>query len=297
MRRLEENRDWDGDTPFLPTSGSGGNPSSSGTYSSSKYPVENQIHDVSKGTYSLSEYVPTLFTYLNLSSPEVLTQRVSTLRQIITTIEGIIKGRDVQIVGYCFVLYRFGFIYSALTENLPYDSLNPAQFYKITRRFLSFGFIRKLSKQEKYRNTALRRIYLKRKGRPSWESLLGDRNFEKLTAYAPTEPFRDFLTLVFERLQVRPPEWALRLVSEYAHVLSQPEHDEANKTAAVQELEEVLPEIVDTWLKARAHGWRSAYGHKWKEYVQAVQARYGVGLKELMELVYSYARKELGINV
>jgi len=260
-------------------------------------PKRNEIHGTVQGIQSIIEGIPTLLQSLHSSSPEVFKSFLKTLSSVATTLSNIAEGKDPNVVGYCFVLYRFGFIYPMFV-----DEMRPNNFYYITRRFLSFGFIRKLSKQEKYHNMILRRVYLKRKGRPSWDSLLGDRNFEKLTAYAPTEPFRDFLTLVFEKLQVRPPEWAVKLVSEYAHILSSSEDlreqaKEAEMMMAIQKLEEMLPEIADTWLKARAYGWNSPHAQKWREYVQMAQQQFGLEPKEFIDIVFSYARKELGINV
>ena len=261
----------------------------------------NEIYNLIKGGKSVTDFLPFLLQYIHSSSPEGVRTRLTSLRQVLTTLEGIVEKRDENVVGILFVLYRFGFIYKKLVW-LKGGGMKPQQFYETINRFLSFGFIRKLSKQEKYHNTLLRRIYLKRKGRPSWSSLLGDKNFEKLTAYAPTEPFRDFLTLVFEKLQIRPPEWAVKLVSEYAHMLTAHEDPsqhakEVEKMMALQTLEEKLPEIVDVWLRARASNWRDPkLTAKWQQY-QKLAEDLGLQPKEFMDMVFSYARKELGVVV
>jgi len=285
------------DTDFLPfhslTEGPEG-----GQNSTDLLPM-NDVYDLIKGGKSVTDFLPSLIHYIHSSSPEGVRTRLTSLRQVLTTMEGIVERRDENVVGLLFILYRFGFVYKKLVW-LKGEGIKPQQFYELTRRFLSFGFIRKLSKQEKYRHPVLRAVYLQRKGMPSWSPLAGDKNFAKLTAYVPTDPFREFLALVFEKLQVRPPAWALQLVSKYSYALTAQEQnpaEEVSPTQSVQVLEEKLPDIVNTWLKARASGWRDRVATaRWHRY-QKLAEDLGLQPKEFMDLLTSYARNEMGINV
>ena len=294
MQKRDELKDGTDFLPFCPLS----EEPKGGQNSTDLLPMSD-VYDIIKGGKSVTDFLPSLIHYIHSSSPEGVRTRLTSLRRVLTTLEGIVERRDENVVGLLFVLYRFGFVYKKLVW-LKGGGIKPQQFYELTRRFLSFGFIRQLSDREKYRHPVLRAVYLQRKGMPSWSPLAGDKNFAKLTAYVPTEPFQEFLTLVFEKLQVRPPEWAIRLVSKYSYALTAQEQnhaEEVSPTQSVQVLEEKLPDIVDTWLKARASGWRDQrYTAKWRQY-QKLAEDLGLQPKEFMDILTSYARNEMGINV
>ena len=98
-----------------------------------KGPQRNEIHGTVQGIQSIIEGIPTLLPTLHSSSPEAFKTFLKTVSSVTSTLSNIAEGKDPNVVGYCFVLYRFGFIYPMFV-----DDIRPNNFYYITRRFLSF---------------------------------------------------------------------------------------------------------------------------------------------------------------
>ena len=200
----------------------------------------------------------------------------------------LVKGQSSQnVAGYLYVLYALGFVYYRLFDSEEGSYLNPKQFYNYTRTFLRGRFIRGLAQEEKRANTPLAITFLRRMGRPSWESAYSYSQFRRLKAFVPTQEFATVLHLLFKEQILIPPRWALELAQEYARTL------EGIDIESLESFKERLPKVARVWWRGVTYGWhrlRSDELKTWENFLKDAE-RLGLSVKDVVRLMEGYVRK------
>lgn len=197
-----------------------------------------------------------------------------------------------NIAGYLYVLYSLGFIYYRLFDSEAGSFLNPKQFYAYTTALSRGSFIRPLTQQEKRASFSLSLTFLKRMGRPSWDSAYSYPQFRRLKAFVPTQEFATILHLLFKEQILVPPRWALELTQKYARAV------EGTNMDSLESFKEGLPKVARVWWRGVTYGWHRLRPDEvkiWEDFLKDAE-RLGLSVKDVVRLMEGYVRK-YGVEV